>query len=83
MPVFVVDAYTRRILSRHRLIAPDAPYDEVQALFTHLPPDAPLYNEYHALLVAVGKKYCRTTPRCEDCPLRRDLERHGIPLPGW
>jgi endonuclease-3 related protein len=77
VPIFVVDAYTRRILSRHGLIAPDASYAEMQALFMSvLPPNAPLYNEYHALLVAVGKEYCRPTPRCAGCPLRRDLERH-------
>jgi endonuclease-3 related protein len=77
VPIFVVDAYTRRILSRHGLIAPDASYDEMQALFMGaLPPDAALYNEYHALLVAVGKAYCRPVPRCAGCPLRRDLEQY-------
>ena len=82
MPFFVVDAYTKRIFSRHRLVARETPYAEVQALFmNHLPRDARLYNEYHALLVAVGKTYCRSTPRCTSCPLRFDLERHGIPLP--
>lgn len=82
MPVFVVDAYTRRILSRHRLIPHDASYHEIQALFMNsLPRDAPLYNEYHALLVAVGKTHCRSTPRCDTCPLRPDLEQHGIRLP--
>jgi endonuclease III related protein len=82
IPNFVVDAYTTRVLARHQLTSPRASYAEVQALFTdHLPPDAMLYNEYHALLVAVGKAYCRSTPRCDRCPLRRDLEQHGIPLP--
>jgi endonuclease-3 related protein len=82
MPVFVVDAYTKRILMRHRLIAPEATYDQVQALFMNsLPRDTQLYNEYHALLVAIGKAYCRSTPCCDICPLRGDLERHGIPLP--
>lgn len=82
MPVFVVDAYTKRIFSRHRLISGDASYHEIQALFmNHLPRDAQLYNEYHALLVAVGKAYCRSSPRCDRCPLRPDLERHHIPLP--
>ncbi len=77
VPTFVVDAYTRRILNRHGLIRPDATYDQVQALFmTALPPDAALYNEYHALLVAVGKDFCRPIPRCAGCPLRPDLERH-------
>lgn len=82
MPLFVVDAYTKRIFARHRLISRAASYDEVQALFmNHLPRNADLYNEYHALLVAVGKTYCRSIPRCDTCPLRWDLERHGIPRP--
>lgn len=77
VPVFVVDAYTRRILGRHGLIRADATYDAVQALFMeNLPPDPALYNEYHALLVAVGKDFCRPLPRCARCPLRPDLERH-------
>lgn len=77
VPIFVVDAYTQRILSRHGLIGLDATYDEIQALFMGaLPPNAAHYNEYHALLVAVGKIYCRPIPRCAACPLRRDLERH-------
>jgi len=73
-PVFVVDAYTRRILARHRLVAPDADYAAVQALvMTHLPHDPALFNEYHALLVRVGKEHCRARPRCDGCPLRFDL----------
>ncbi|MFQ5882489.1 MAG: endonuclease III domain-containing protein [Candidatus Methylomirabilales bacterium] len=82
MPVFVVDAYTKRIFSRHRLIPNQSSYHEVQTLLmNHLPRDVKLYNEYHALLVSVGKAYCRSTPRCDSCPLRWDLEYHGIPLP--
>ena len=73
-PIFVVDAYTRRILARHRLIAPDADYATVQTLFmAHLPHDPALFNEFHALLVRAGKEHCRTRPRCEGCPLRFDL----------
>ena len=73
-PIFVVDAYTRRILARHRLVAPDADYATVQALLmAHLPHDPALFNEFHALLVRVGKEHCRTRPRCEGCPLRFDL----------
>jgi len=70
-PVFVVDAYTRRVLSRHGACRPDASYDELQRLFMdHLPPDAALFNEFHALLVRVGKEHCRkSVPRCEGCPL--------------
>ena len=67
-PEFVVDAYTRRIFSRHGLVSEAAKYDEVKALFTdNLPPDAAMFNEYHALIVKVGKDYCRTkTPRCSN-----------------
>ncbi len=73
-PVFVVDAYTRRVLSRHRLLPRDAGYEEFRAFFErHLPSDPCLFNEYHALLVAVGKEYCRSRPHCAECPLRFDL----------
>lgn len=73
-PIFVVDAYTRRVLERHELIAANTPYGEIQRLFMiHLPADPTLFNEYHALLVAVGKTYCRRAPQCDSCPLRYDL----------
>jgi endonuclease III related protein len=73
-PVFVVDAYTRRILARHRIAPPDVGYAELQGfLMAHLPHDPALFNEYHALLVRVAKEHCRTRPRCEGCPLRFDL----------
>ena len=78
-PIFVVDAYTRRVLERHALITNGAPYGEIQRLFMeHVPADATLFNEYHALLVAVGKEYCRKTPRCETCPLRYDLPKEAM-----
>jgi len=68
---FVVDAYTRRFLARHGLIAPGATYSEVQLLFErNLPPSQRLYNEYHALIVHLGKEFCRSKPRCDRCPLR-------------
>jgi endonuclease III related protein len=77
-PIFVVDAYTRRVLARHGLVRPDADYAAVQALvMSHLPHDPALFNEFHALLVRIGKEHCRPRPRCEDCPLRFDL--HGRP----
>jgi endonuclease-3 related protein len=73
-PVFVVDAYTRRILSRHRIVPRDVDYARLQAVFMeHLPRDPALYNEYHALLVRVAKEHCGARPRCEGCPLRFDL----------
>ena len=70
-PVFVVDAYTYRILLRHDLINDEAGYEEIQELFMdNVAPDALLYNEFHALLVRVGKEYCRkSAPRCQGCPL--------------
>ncbi|MFA6499563.1 MAG: endonuclease III domain-containing protein [Desulfurivibrionaceae bacterium] len=72
-PVFVVDAYTYRILLRHDLIAEDAGYEEIQELFLgKLPTDALLFNEYHALLVRLGKEYCKkSNPLCDTCPLHR------------
>jgi endonuclease-3 related protein len=74
-PVFVADAYTRRVFGRHRLIPPDAGYETLRAFAErHLPSDPRLFNEYHALLVAVGKRYCGTAPRCAECPLRFDLQ---------
>ena len=73
-PVFVADAYTRRVLARHRFIGARAGYDEARAFIeTHLPSDPALFNEYHALLVAIAKSHCRTIARCADCPLRFDL----------
>jgi endonuclease-3 related protein len=73
-PVFVVDAYTRRIFSRHRLVSPEVSYERLQRTFMeHLPRDPALFNEYHALLVHVGKEFCRSRPRCGPCPLRFDL----------
>lgn len=70
MPTFVVDAYTARILRRHGLIDEESDYEQIKALFEdHLPADAALFNEYHALLVAVGKTHCRARARCDGCPL--------------
>lgn len=83
-PIFVVDAYTRRVLARHRLVPADMGYEPLRAVFErHLPSDPALFNEYHALLVAVGKRYCRARPRCDTCPLRFDLKgRLPRVLPG-
>ena len=69
--VFVVDAYTRRILERHGQGQPRDTYDEIRGRFErHLPGHVALYNEYHALLVRAGKDWCRAKkPRCQDCPL--------------
>jgi endonuclease-3 related protein len=70
--VFVVDAYTERILVRHKLVGDKAGYEEIRALFeSSLEPDTQLYNEFHALLVQVGKHWCRPREaKCDECPLR-------------
>ena len=69
-PVFVIDAYTKRVLLRHDIVSKDATYHELQALFhDSLSVDLQLFNEYHALFVRLGKEYCRPKPRCEGCPL--------------
>ncbi len=73
-PVFVVDAYTKRFLSRHGWCDEKASYDSVAKLFTdQLPEDVQLYNEYHALIVRLGKEHCNTKPKCEGCPLEKFL----------
>ena len=69
-PIFVIDAYTKRILSRHGIISEKASYDEAQKLFMdHLPHEESLFNEYHALIVRVVKTLCKKTPKCGICPL--------------
>ncbi len=70
-PVFVVDAYTRRIFQRHKYVSPKDNYQQIQDYFMkHLPQDQLIYNEFHAQIVMVGKKYCkRKNPNCQDCPL--------------
>ncbi len=75
-PIFVIDAYTKRILYRHGLINEKADYDEVQELFhSNFPRDTALYNDFHAQFVAVGHHYCKRKPLCEQCPLGKFLRR--------
>jgi endonuclease-3 related protein len=71
-PVFVVDAYTRRILQRHGLAHGKESYEEIRRLFEKsLPNDPQLFNEFHALIVHAGKNYCRArAPLCSQCALR-------------
>jgi endonuclease III related protein len=82
-PVFVVDAYTRRILERHALANEKHSYEEIRRLFeTNLPADAQLFNEYHALIVHTGKHFCRKREAdCAGCALRpflpTDAESHS------
>lgn len=87
--VFVADAYSRRILSRHGMLAADSTYPEAQEfIHRNLAPDAGLYNEFHALLVEIGKRHCRKdVPRCSQCPLEPFLpmpfqqESHSVGSP--
>jgi endonuclease-3 related protein len=83
LPTFVVDTYTHRVLARHGWIGYDAGYHEIKDYFeSSLPADAVVYNEYHALLVRLGKEYCRKTgPKCEACPLVDLLPASGIVAP--
>jgi len=80
LPTFVVDTYTHRVLARHGWIDFDADYYAIKECFeSGLAQDAALYNEYHALLVRLGKLHCRKTPRCDGCPLA-DMLPDGGPL---
>ncbi|MBN2063684.1 MAG: hypothetical protein JW745_02695 [Sedimentisphaerales bacterium] len=70
MPSFVVDTYTARVLSRHKLIEPEADYEQIREYcISHLESDIQLYNEFHALLVQVGKDHCKPKAKCKGCPL--------------
>jgi endonuclease-3 related protein len=86
-PVFVVDEYLRRVVTRHELLPANARYGDLQSLGdgTIASPTreetARHANELHALIVEVGKRHCGTTPRCEECPLRSFLpEANSKPL---
>ncbi len=69
-PIFVIDAYTHRILARHQMCDETTDYYTLQDLFaTHLPEDTSLFNEFHALIVRTGKDFCKKKPFCEKCPL--------------
>ena len=78
-PLFVVDAYTKRILLRHGLIDEEADYDRIQEFFTdHLETDLGIFNEYHALIVNIGKNFCKKRPDCERCPWKKFLPEGGV-----
>lgn len=70
-PIFVVDAYTKRIFSRLGFWAENISYNQMQEFFMrHLPPDTQFYNEYHAQIVGVGNRFCSSKrPRCIECPV--------------
>jgi endonuclease-3 related protein len=74
-PIFVIDAYTKRMLSRHGLVSEGASYAEMQSLFMDsLSPDEAMFNEYHALIVMLGKDFCKArNPLCVECPLQKYL----------
>lgn len=78
-PIFVVDAYTKRVLARHGLINEEAKYEEVQSLFMdNLPKDARLFNEFHALIVELGKSTCKSKePLCNVCPIKLTRRRQN------
>jgi endonuclease-3 related protein len=79
LPLFVVDAYTRRIFARLGFLQGDEAYDDVQRFFMRrLPEDVPLYNDYHAQIVLLGKDVCRSRPLCETCPLLDLCPRRGV-----
>ena len=69
-PIFVIDAYTKRIFSQHGFMKIDDSYDAYQKFFMdNLPQNVQLYNEFHALIVHTGYLYCKPKPLCEECPL--------------
>ncbi len=73
-PFFVIDAYTKRIFARHRLFPYERSYESWRHLLQDaLPHKVSLYNDFHAQIVAVGKRFCRTKPDCGNCPLNRYL----------
>lgn len=70
-PFFVVDAYTRRVFSRIGLIESEWDYERIRKfLEANLPRQTKLYKEYHALIVELGKRFCRNKPLCDECPLK-------------
>ena len=77
-PVFVIDAYTRRLVDRVGIPHEGAGYSGYQRLFSlNLPPDAAMFNEYHALIVEHGKRTCRKMPLCVSC-LLLDVCEYGL-----
>lgn len=79
LPLFVVDAYTRRVFVRLGLLRGGEDYHAVQLFFMErLPRDAALFGDYHAQIVRLGKDVCRQRPRCGDCPLEAICPRRGV-----
>ena len=81
-PVFVIDAYTRRIFARLELIGGDEPYETLRNRFEdELGFSALLFNEYHALIVIHGKDMCKKRPLCGTCPLTDECPSAVSPEP--
>jgi endonuclease-3 related protein len=79
LPLFVVDAYTRRIFARLGFVRGDETYDEIQRFFMErLPRRAALFNDFHAQIVTLGKSICRPRPDCGSCPLAGVCLRRGV-----
>ena len=79
LPLFVVDAYTRRVFFRLGLLRGGESYDAVQSFFMErLPPDAALFNDYHAQIVLLAQDVCRPRPRCSACPLEAVCPKRGV-----
>lgn len=78
-PLFVVDAYTRRIFGRLGILRGGEPYDGVQRVFSQaLPAEVALFNDFHAQIVRLAKEHCRTRPRCAGCPLDARCPKRGV-----
>lgn len=81
-PALVVDAYAQRVYTRHNWVPHNSSYDQLQShIASEFPANAASYNEFHALLVEVGKRHCRSAPHCDGCPLQPLLPAEGINLP--
>jgi endonuclease-3 related protein len=79
VPLFVVDAYTRRVFTRLGLLQGRETYDDVQRVFMEgLPHDSSLFNDYHAQIVRLAKDVCRARPRCAECPLEDLCAKRGV-----
>ncbi len=76
-PIFVIDAYTKRIMNR--LGFKESTYDGLQMLFMqNLPKNVQIYNEYHALLVRLGKEFCKKKPHCKECPVFKNCKKVSL-----
>ncbi|MDH4202048.1 MAG: endonuclease III domain-containing protein [Phycisphaerae bacterium] len=80
-PIFVVDAYTARVFGRHGMIEAPSGYEQIQEIFHEgLDKDVQFFNEFHALIVQVGKNHCKPKPICNGCPLE-DLPHQIVSEP--